>query len=639
MGPLLSLSPLVAPASADVTLPAIFGEHMVLQQETETPIWGWASAGERVRVTGSWDGAVRETIADDRGRWSVPLATPSAGGPFDVRVSGHNTLVFDDVMIGEVWVCSGQSNMEWPVTRAQEPEREIAAADHPNIRLFMVENTIAAMPRTNCSGAWAPCTPETVGSFSAVGYFFGREIARARDVPVGLISADWGGTVAQAWMSAEALESFPAFDDDLELLAMVRDPAQRSKVVERNIERWWKRLDQRSPVGPDWIEGIYDDSAWETVTLPATWDGALESFDGIVYYRKAIDVSGQWLAVGGQLRLGPIDDMDDVWINGHHIGSEHAEGRWNQDRRYDIAPRHLRAGRNVIAVRVLDTGGKGGINGPSAKLMLISIDQRFLIRLKGDWKYAKGPSVNELPPKPQGAGIGRNTATALFNGMIAPVAPYAIRGVIWYQGESNRRDAGQYRRLFPALIEDWRRQWGQDLLPFYYVQIAPYNYGGDTGQTALVREAQLMTLSVPDTGMVVTMDIGNPRNIHPRNKQDVGRRLALWARARTYGEGGLVHSGPIYQSMTRDGNAVRVHFTHTGGGLDLRMSPDRHFVIAGADQRFVPADARVDGEAIVVSSPEVPDPVAVRYGWAAATEPNLFNVEGLPASPFRTDDW
>ncbi|MHC5115031.1 MAG: sialate O-acetylesterase, partial [Planctomycetota bacterium] len=431
----------------------------------------------------------------------------------------------------------------------------------------------------------------------------------------------------------------PAFSDELELLAMVRDPSRRAEVVERAAERWWKRLDRRASVGPDWMKPNYDDSDWETMTLPATWDGDLESFDGLVYFRKAIEVPGHWLAVGGQLRLGAIDDMDDAWINGHHLGGEHAGGRWNVERRYDVKPRYLRPGLNVIAVRVLDTGGKGGINGLPNKMMFITVDQRDLIRLKGPWRYKKGPSVDQLPPRPQGADIGRNTASVLFNGMIAPIAPFAIRGVIWYQGESNRRDAEQYRRLFPALIENWRGQWGQDLLPFYYVQIAPFDYGGDTGQTARLREAQLMALQTPDTGMVVTMDIGNPRDIHPRNKQEVGRRLALWARARTYGEDGLVHSGPLYRSMTREGDAVRVHFTHVGGGLELRSSSERHFLVAGADRRFVPAAARVDGDAIVVSSPEVPDPVAVRYGWSAAGEPNLFNVEGLPASPFRTDDW
>ncbi|MCP3904975.1 MAG: hypothetical protein GY715_15230, partial [Planctomycetes bacterium] len=516
---------------------------------------------------------------------------------------------------------------------------EIAGADHPRIRLFTVENTVAAMPRSNCNGTWSRCTPETVRSFSAVGYSFGREIERVRDVPVGLISADWGGTRAEAWTSADALAPFPAVAGDLELLAMVRDPAQRSKVVEHAVEGWWSRLDERSPVGPEWMKPSYDDSAWKTMTLPATWGEELESFDGIVHFRKVVDVPANWLATGAQLRLGPIDDMDDAWINGHHLGGEHADGRWNVERRYDVPPRYLRAGWNVIAVRVLDTGGKGGINGYKNQLQLISADQRGLARLHGNWRYAKGLAVADLPPRPEGADIGRNTASVLFNGMIAPLAPYAIRGVVWYQGESNRRRPDQYHRLFPALIEDWRRQWGQDLLPFYFVQIAPFAYGGDTGQAPRLREAQLHALAVPDTGMVVTMDIGDPRDIHPRNKQEVGRRLALWARARTYGEGGLVHSGPLYRSMSTGEGTARLRFAHVGGGLELRPATRSHFRIAGADRRFVEAEARVDGDELVIWASGVPDPVAVRYGWDAASEPNLFNVEGLPASPFRTDEW
>ncbi|MBT8484012.1 MAG: DUF1080 domain-containing protein, partial [Phycisphaerae bacterium] len=338
-----------------------------------------------------------------------------------------------------------------------------------------------------------------------------------------------------------------------------------------------------------------------------------------------------------ELHLGPIDDYDDAWVNGRHVGSEHRSGQWQQARTYAIPRGVLRAGRNVIAVRVLDTGGLGGINGNASQLRLTA--GATTVDLAGTWQFARGEAMSQIGSLPAGVNFGPNTATVLFNGMIAPLTPYTIRGAIWYQGESNRTRAEQYRRLFPAMITDWRRQWGIGDFPFYYVQIAPFRYGGDTGQAAALREAQMMTLSVPNTGMAVTMDIGNPADIHPKNKHDVGHRLALLARRHTYGERGLAASGPLYRDHAVEGNAIRLRFDHTDGGLELRQSRKRVFWIAGDDRRFAPADARVVGDSVVVTCAGVARPVAVRYAWEAAAEGTLFNGAGLPASSFRTDDW
>ncbi|MHC5003956.1 MAG: family 16 glycoside hydrolase, partial [Planctomycetota bacterium] len=454
--------------------------------------------------------------------------------------------------------------------------------------------------------------------------------------PIGLISADWGGTIVEAWTSGEALWKFPETRAALERLEEISDPERREGEVKQRLAEWWTNLD--AGVGDGWTTPEGDDESWQTVELPATYaSSGLGGFDGVVCFRRVVELPADQAGRAATLELGPIDDYDDVWINGEHVGATHDAGMWNRPRRYAVPADVLRAGRNVIAVRVLDTGGVGGINGRPEQLRLVV--GGATTALAGTWRYATGRPVSDLPPRPEGVAIVPNTPSVLFNGMIAPLVPYTLAGAIWYQGESNRRNAERYRQLLPAMITDWRRQWGQGTFPFYYVQIAPFRYGGDSGQTALLREAQLMTMSVPNTGMAVTTDIGNPADIHPRNKQEVGRRLALWARARTYGQHDVVPSGPIYRDHAIVDGAARIRFDHLGGGLELRPADRSHFLIAGADRRFVRARAVVDGDEVVVSSPRVERPVAVRYGWEPASEPNLFNAAGLPASPFRTDDW
>jgi len=435
-------------ATAEIKLPAVIGDNMVLQRDVPLPVWGWAEPAEMVSVTFDNQSITAKTGKD--GRWSVTLKEAKVGPPREIAIRGSKSeaLTLKNVLVGEVWVCSGQSNMEWPMTRTMNSAEEIAAAKFPNIRLFNVKRLKAAEPQDNCEGQWQQCAPETVAGFSAVGFLFGRHLHYELDVPVGLIESAWGGTPAELWTRREVLESDPALKD--------------------------------------------------------------------------------------------------------------------------LAPH----------------------------------------------------------------------GSSLYNGMIAPLIPYAIRGAIWYQGESNCSRAYQYRTLFPAMIKNWRDDWKQGDFPFGFVQLAPFRYGRlDPACCAELWEAQLLTLkNSPNTGMAVTTDIGNVGNIHPPNKQDVGRRLGLWARGTVYGEKDLVYSGPIYKSMNVEGEKIRLEFDHVGGGLAASdEKPLKDFTIAGEDERFVPATATIDGETIVVRADAVKNPVAVRFGWYDTAMPNLVNKEGLPASPFRTD--
>lgn len=498
---------------ADVKLPALFGDNMVLQQGVQLKIWGTASPQETVHVEWSQEadgkgiGQVSSTTADLKGRWKVTFGPISEAGPITLRIRGNNEITLKNVLVGEVWVCSGQSNMAWPVSRAMNAEKEISAAKYPKIRLFKVPQVVAAeprdeigAPRSPLEGRWVECSPETIAGFSAVGYFFGRELHKATGRPVGLIQSAVGGTPAEAWTSAETLAGDPAFRP---LLA-----------------RW---------------EEIF-----------ATYDKRRQA------YEKAL-------------------------------------AEWRE---------------KAAAAR------KAGKQPP---------------------RRPRPPLGPNHPHRPSG----------LYNGMIAPLIPVAIRGAIWYQGESNASRAYQYRKLFPAMIQDWRRHWGQGDFPFLFVQLANFRPAVDQpgeSEWAELREAQTRTLRLPKTGMAVAIDIGEANDIHPKNKQEVGRRLALAARHIAYGED-LVYSGPLFKSMTIEGDAIRLHFHHVDGGLVAKGDKLTGFAIAGKDRKFVWATAKIDGDTVVVQADGVTDPIAVRYGWADNPACNLYNKAGLPASPFRTDDW
>jgi sialate O-acetylesterase len=635
---LLTLAALASPTLADVRLPRIFGDHMVLQRESEVLVWGFADPGEVVTVRGGWDDSTVTTVADDEGDWHVHMQTGQAGGPYTLTV---NDVTLSDVLLGEVWICSGQSNMEWHVEWCDDAQAEIAAADHPRLRLFTVAKALAATPQDDVRGTWTACSPETVGAFSATGYYFGRELlAELGDVPIGLVSTNWGGTVSEAWTSRETLARFDAFAPALARL----DEGDDGQSLAAQQAAWWRSLEQQDPgFEAGWMNAGVDTEPWTNAAVPGYFkDIALGSFDGTVWYRRTVDVPAEYVGQELVLDLGPVDDMDLVYLNGERVGATLGLGQWQSPRSYSVAADVVRAGPNVLAVCAVDTSGAGsiGVAGgapTSLRLRPASSQAGEGLPLEGTWKARAGASMGALGAFPNAGWLHANYPTALYNAMIAPLLPYAIRGAIWYQGESNRARAAQYRRIFPALIEDWRAKWGRGDFPFYWVQIAPFGYGGDTGEAAELREAQMLTQSLPHTGMAVVMDIGNPGNIHPTNKQDVGRRLALWALAKNYGRD-VECSGPVYAGLEVKGAEARLTFEHAAG-LTSGDSPPSHFTLAGSDRVFHSATARIEGETIVVTSDAVGAPVAVRYAWGAADQPNVKNGAGLPASSFRTDDW
>ncbi len=637
--PLLLLAlPLTAPGLADVRCAAIFGDQMVLQRQTEVAVWGWGEVGEPVTVRGSWNAEGRSTVTGKDGRWQVRIPTPAAGGPHTLTVTGRNELVFEDVLIGEVWLASGQSNMEWPLRASADPEREIAAARHPRLRTFDVAHAIAMEPKEDVEGHWTPVTPESAAGFSAVAYYFGRELQAELDVPVGLIGSNWGGTRAEAWTSRAGLADFAEFTPQFEQIdrALAAGNADSQDELRR---QWWRKLEAADAGQREqWMAPELDDGAWKEATLPGRFsDFGFGDFDGCMWYRRTVVVPADWTGRELVLELGPIDDMDLTYFNGRPVAATRVEGRWQAPRRYAIPAQAVRPGEsNAIAVCCVDTGGAGAI-GLGAQMRLCPSDmEEGGVELAGTWRARPGLAIGDLGHFPARSWFNQHTVTALHNGMIAPIVPFGIRGVIWYQGESNRAQAVQYRRLFPSLIRDWRRCWGQEL-SFYFVQLAPFHYRGDTGQLAALREAQAMTLELPATGMAVTMDIGDVKDIHPRNKMDVGKRLARWALAQDYGQD-VVTSGPRYRSMTVAGASVHLRFD-CAEGLHAAEGGPRCFTVAGADRVFHPAQARLDGEALLVRSEAVPDPVAVRYCWGTTDEGTLFNGAGLPASSFRTDTW
>lgn len=644
----LALCLAVLTASAEVKLPAIFSDGMVLQQNSTITVWGWAGPGEKVAVTGSWPQSEEaKAMAGTDGAWRVGLKTPPAGGPYTLSVQGASAIVLKDILIGEVWVCSGQSNMEMRMEnlRSEEGKSAVASANYPAIREFSVSRVFNAQPQSDCKGQWQVCTPQTVGQFSAVGFYFGRELNKTLNVPIGLINTSWGGTPAEAWASAESLRAFGDFDEALNAL---QAPAPSEQAVKeqlaRQMDEWEKKLDAIDPgTKENWQAPTLDEADWKTMEQPKPWaDTELAKVDGIVWFRRVTNLPPSWTRGDLELRLGMIDDFDTVWFNGVKLGSTFD---WPTQRIYRVPASALHVGPNVIAVRVVDAQGEGGFVGKEEDMRIgpPGADVKASATVAKTWKY-KVSHAGSVPPAPQSAAerrLNQNTPTALYNAMLCPLIPYRIAGAIWYQGESNAGRSLQYRTLFPAMIKDWRTQWGQGDFPFYYVQIAPYKYSDSNAPfSAFLREAQMFTLkALPNVGMAVIMDIGEENDIHPQNKADVGGRLARWALAKDYGRKEVTYCGPIYSAMKVEGNAIRLSFDYVGSGLVARGGPLTGFEIAGSDQKFVPAKAEIDGASVVVSSAEVTTPAAVRYAFKNWAQPNLFNAEGLPASSFRTDDW
>ena len=636
------------PLGGELELPAIFSDHMVLQRESRVPLWGKAAPGTRLEIAPEWRHAPPVVVTSDAaGRWRAELETPASIGPFLIRITTPTgVFVLRDVQIGEVWIASGQSNMEWTlgpgVGNGVEGWQDAVAESHdPDLRFFQVENTISPVPAEDVHGGWIVAGPESAGSFSAVAYFFAHRLREELDVPVGVITSEWGGTPAEAWMRGEALTGFVDFQPELERLrAWQRDPAAAAREQEARIAAWWRALDEKDQVAGRLATTpvANDELPWTLAAMPASFEQhGLADFDGVVWYKRTVTLPREWSGKDLVVELGPIDDRDTFWWNGERVGGYEEETVWETPRVYRI-PGRLVGAQDALAVRVLDTGGYGGFRGKDTDMRVHQAgDEQGSVSLAGPWLWRKSVPMSEIGWPPSREVFDPETPSVLWNGMIAPLVPYTIRGTIWYQGEANRERAGQYRTLFPALIRDWRAAFAHGDFPFYFVQIAPFGYPGDSGEAALLRDAQRLALAVPNTGMAVTMDIGNPSDIHPLEKRQVGERLAQWALAKTYGKEREC-SGPLYRGMSVQGKEIRIEFEHAAG-LTSHDEPVRHVTIAGADRAFHPAVARIEGDALVVASPEVSAPVAVRFGWGAADGTNLWNAAGLPASSFRTDDW
>jgi sialate O-acetylesterase len=626
-------------AQAAVRLPKLVSDGLVLQRDTPLRLWGWAAAGEKVTV--SFQGKTYAATAGPRGEWQVQLPAQKAGGPYELKVDASNHLVVKDVLVGDVWLCSGQSNMETPMSRVRDKyPQEIAQANNPRIRQFEVPLTYAFQgPRADLTGgSWVAATPESVLKFSAVGYFFAKELQAKYNVPVGIIKDAVGGSPAEAWLSANALKQFPKYEQQV---APYRDSTLVTSTKQREgaaVADWYKRLHQadqgEQPGQLKWSAPTYDASSWATMPVPGYWAAQtpLGMVNGVVWFKKEVDVPAAIVGQSARLELGTLVDADSTYINGQLVGTT---GYQYPPRKYDFGPDVLKAGKNVITVRLISNGGRGGFT-PGKEYRLVAAGQ--ILDLKGDWQYKLGAT---LPPTP-GTTTFQYQPGGLYNGMIAPVQRFAVKGVLWYQGESNAGRPDDYQALLTALIADWRKQLQQPNLPFVYAQLPNFmavrKEPSESGWAAL-RDAQRRTLAVPHTGMAVLLDVGEWNDIHPLDKQTVGHRLALAAEKVAYGDSKVVASGPLFQVAKAAGNKVTLTFADPGSSLVTKGGGQlTGFAVAGADKKFVWAQARIEGDKVVVWSDQVPQPVAVRYAWADNPEnAALYNKAGLPASTFQTD--
>jgi sialate O-acetylesterase len=642
------------PPAPATSLDPLFSARAVLQREMELPIWGKDHPGARITVEVAGQSA--QTTADASGNWMLKLPPLPAGGPHTLTARGSGVVSVSDVLIGEVWVASGQSNMWWALKETFNAREVADQANFPNIRFLTVPqvNSLTAVDELT-TATWQVCTPDVAYEFSSVGFYFARELNQRLNIPVGIICAAWPGTRLEAWLPAQTYKddkrlhkAMQAFQDGVKDLDAEKAKSQQA------FDQWLKdnvRVDPgNTGEARGWAEPAYDDRKWRKMDEPLVWDFYDMWFDGSIWFRRKVTLPDAWAGQPLRLWLGRIDDNDVTYFNGKRVGA--TEGNYI-DRVYDVPAGLARPGENTVAVRVFDTFHWGGFYGPAFDVVLADGKTTPTISLRGPWSFQV---EHAFPPvlKPQpGWPIEPWSAQApacLFNGMINPLIPYGIRGALWYQGESNAGYPDAYYPLLPLLIRAWRGAWdqagpagaaGQREFPFYYVQLAPFEPGPpiDTPRWARLREAQTRTLELePNTAMAVIVDHGDPYDIHPRAKQPVGVRLALAALARDYGQD-VAYQGPFYERQELLGDAIRIHFAHAEGLHTSGTQRLKGFMLAGADRRFHPAQARIEGESVVVNSREVPTPLAVRYGWENAPDLNLFNAAGLPANPFRTDDW
>ena len=632
---------------AKVVLPSVFTDNMVLQQKTDITFYGDATKNKQLTVKTGWNGKEYHTEADGQGKWSLKIPTPAAGGPYEITFSDGKKLQLKNVMIGEVWFCSGQSNMEMPVAgwgKVMNYEQEIAEAAYPAIRLFQVKKNTSLAPLKEVEstlGGWQECSSATVPEFSALAYFYARALWKELNVPIGVIDCTWGGTPAEAWMNHETLRQVMGFREEMDKLERLGFDPNRMEQAYSEERAHWQSLFTEKDKGMEngklcWTAPSLSEEDWQTISLPGYWEGkGLKDFDGIIWFRRSLEIPAEWAGKPLTLRLGMIDDEDITYFNGVEI----ARGAgYMTPRTYTIPAKLVKAGKAVLAVRVSDFGGEGGIHGKAEELYVEADGKR--ISLAGDWKYRIGLSLKGFPPAPVSPIQSSSYPTVLFNAMVKPWTAFPIKGVIWYQGEANVGRSEQYEDLFPALITDWRRQWRSDF-PFYFVQLANFMESKKiqpNSEWAALREAQTKALKLDQVGMAVTIDIGLADDIHPKNKQEVGRRLALLALAGSYGKN-VSSSAPVFQNYIIKGDKMELDFGQKQDGFKIKDTTLKGFTIAGPDRVFYSAEAMVQNGKIIVSSPKVSVPLAARYGWADNPDCNLYGENGLPVAPFRTDCW
>lgn len=614
---------------SQVRMPALFSDNMVLQRNKEIVVWGWAAPKERVEL--SFRNQKIKATASQSGEWRIILQPSSHGGPYAMKIKGsHNEVTFNNILIGDVWLSSGQSNMEWPVDQSNNAKEEKMKANCSDIRLFTVARSMDNVEKNDVSGTWQECTSETIGSFSAVAYFFGREIHHEVGVPIGLINSSWGGTVIETWTDSKTMGTLPQYRQQME----ESSKGDFTAILNKNEQRrkaFVKALKNDPGIGEEWQNNT--SKLTNKMRVPGNWDSTpLSNMDGSVWFIHDFELTG----ISNQtatLSLGAIDDRDITWINGVEVGRTNS---YSEKRVYQIPAGVLRNGKNTIVVNVVDDTQGGGIYSEE-ELLYIEVDSKKHA-LAGTWNYAVSVDSRDYGT----VDLGPNTyPSLLFNAMIAPLVQFPIKGVIWYQGESNTGNPQLYKTLFPNMIVNWRERWG-DNFPFYWVNLANYMAADKTpseSEWAELREAQTATLRLPATGQALAIDIGDANDIHPRNKQEVGRRLALLALKNDYGKE-TISSGPVATSWQTKENQIIVTFKTDGSALTTsdKYGYIRGFAIAGHDKKFVWAQAFIDGNKVVVWSPSIENPAFVRYGWGNnPDDANLTNSVGLPATPFRSD--
>jgi sialate O-acetylesterase len=657
---------------ADVKLPAIISDHMVLQKSPATAIWGTADPGEKITV--SLNGNVASVQADKNGRWHLTMnLKDSTHGPFNMKIKGKTEITVKDVIVGEVWLASGQSNMQFILKGELTAAKEIPKSANEFIRHFKIQNIASLDPLEDCKGKWVIADPKTSWEFTAVGYFFAKMIHNKVKTPVGLINASWGGTHSESWTSVDALCALPEFKNSVkQKITAAKAYSPLKETFDISFNKWLvenKRMDRPSENIPSFTGESVDTSSWTRIKIPGPISGEGLPEAGVIWIRHDIDISEKNANKTLFIRpvAGEINGFESVYWNGKlikQITFREFPGT-PYYRRYRIQADAVKKGKNILAIRIYAPVGKPKVGGRVILAGQQHIEEDWLAKAEFSFPTLDKAELAKIPPPPPFPTLKQGNPGSLFNGMINPIVPYTIKGVIWYQGEGNATRAVQYQTAFPLLIKDWREQWNRPNMPFYFCQLANYKpkqKKPTDSYWAELREAQAMTLKLPDTAMAVLIDLGESNSVHPLNKKDVGERLAKIALTRNYNMK-LPYSGPIHDAVSFENGKVRISFTHTDGGLIakrltstynvslghknnnvsasvVRNSPDSElegFAICGKDKKWIWANAKINGNAVIVWSDKIPEPIAVRYGWADNPIVNLYNGAGLPASPFRTD--